>query len=99
MKLNQLACVSGTDACGDTLNFNTPTTTAEGGALSAPVRVDATHVSVTYTPPSGTFEGADTFTYTVSNCGFESAPQSVTLNVVPGPTLMTECLPRSVVLH
>lgn len=42
--------LSGTDACGETLDFGTPSATAQGGLLSTPTREDATHVSITYTP-------------------------------------------------
>ncbi len=83
--------LSGSDGCADTLDFDTPAATAQGGSLTTPTRVDATHVSVTYTPPSSTFEGADQFTFTVSNCGFESPQQTVTINVVSEPMLFIAC--------
>ncbi len=49
----------------------------------------------TCTPPNATFEGVDTFTFTVSGGGWTSAPATVTLFVVAGPTNFTaRCNPN-----
>jgi hypothetical protein len=53
---------------------------------------------VTYTPASG-YEGPDGFYFTVSSCGLVSGQAHVTLNVVPGPTLTSECRQNRIVLR
>jgi|GEM_PF-3232126 len=68
------------------------------GAWSAITRMDPTHASVTYTPEDSSFERDDGFDFIVSNCGVDSSSAHVTINVVPGPTLTVECLPRSILL-
>jgi len=89
---------SGNDVCHETLDFNTPSTTAQGGSLTTPTRVDATHGTVTYTPATG-FEGTDGFDFTVSDCGFTSAGAHVTIHVVPEPLLTAVCGPDRILLR
>lgn len=54
-----------------------------------------------YTPDQTTppYTGPDSFTFTVSNCGFESSPGTVNVVIVPGlETLMAECRPATIIL-
>jgi hypothetical protein len=85
--------LTGSDSCTDVLTF-TKLTDPINGIITA---FNPTTGSVTYQPNSGV-EGTDTFTFKVSNCGFESGAQTVTIQVVSGPTLTTECRPDSIVL-
>ncbi len=47
-----------------TLQFSIPSTSTKGGAIS---NIDAARGSFSYTPPSATFTGVDTLTYTVTD--------------------------------
>jgi hypothetical protein len=53
--------------------------------------------SVTYSP-NGAFEGIDQFNFSVSAWGQKSDSQLVRIYVTPGPTLATNCQPRSILL-
>jgi hypothetical protein len=82
------------DTCRDTFTFTVVTGNGpNSGTLTG------SGATLTYTPNSSTFEGTDGFDFTVSNCGSVSQPARVTINVVPGPTLTTECRPRSIKLN
>ena len=86
--------LTGSDACGDDLTFILQSNPNNGDIT----QFDPATGVITY-EPDNTFEGTDTFSVSVANCGFESGWQSVTINVVPGPTLTTECRPRSIILN
>jgi uncharacterized repeat protein (TIGR01451 family) len=58
--------------------------TAQGGTVT--LNADG---SFTYTPPSATFEGADTFGYTVTNGTTPNDTATVTINVDKGPAVTT----------
>ena len=85
--------LTGTDSCNDILTFVKDSDPASG-TIS---QFNANTGSVTYQPDPG-FEGTDLFTFHVNNCGFSSGSQTVTINVVPGPTLTTGCRPNSIIL-
>ena len=84
--------LSGSDSCNDVLTF---TLVNGSGPMSGMLNGNGS--TRTYTPNTG-FEGTDGFDFTVSNCGFTSPSAHVTVNVVPGPTLTTECRPNSIIL-
>jgi len=85
--------LSGSDACGGSLTFTVVSGPSPGSVTGG------SGASRTYTPSTSTFEGADSFQFIANNCGFSSSSSAqVTVKVVPGPTLTTECLPHSIVL-
>lgn len=85
--------LTGVDDCNDTLTFTKDSDPANGTIT----QFNPTTGSVTYQPNTG-FEGTDTFTFHVNNCSFSSPSQTVTINVVPAPTLTTECRPNRIIL-
>lgn len=62
---------------GETLVFQSVTTATQGGAVS----IAANAGSILYTPPTGTFTGDDTFTYTVSDGNGLTSTGTVTVTV------------------
>lgn len=92
--------LSGSTTCPETLGFTIVTGSGKGpfhGGLGIITRVDATHATVLYTPDP-TYDGPDSFEFQVTSCGAVSASTTVSINVVTGPTLSVECLPRSITL-
>lgn len=64
------------DADGDTLSVTAVTQGTAGGSVSF------SGVTVDYTPPSATFTGIDTFTYTISDAYAGSTAVTVTMHVM-----------------
>ncbi|MCG8649509.1 MAG: cadherin-like domain-containing protein, partial [Pirellulales bacterium] len=62
---------------GETLNFTNLGTPTAGGS----VRIDSTTGSILYTPPTGSFTGEDSFTYTVEDGSGLTSSGTVTINV------------------
>ena len=63
---------------GETLNFTNVTSPTTAGGT---VRVASGSQSILYTPPSATFAGTDTFTYTVSDGSGLTSTGTITINV------------------
>ncbi|MEZ6112146.1 MAG: tandem-95 repeat protein [Pirellulaceae bacterium] len=63
---------------GETLTITNVSATTNGGTVA--ITNNGTRVS--YTPPNGTFEGTDTFTYTISDGNGGTDTASVTVNVL-----------------
>jgi hypothetical protein len=87
----------GTDQCGDGLTFKV-VQEPNYGVLENKTSIGPTCATITYTPTPG-FEGTDTFSFITENCGFSSWSQTVTIRVVPGPVLTTECRRDRIVLR
>lgn len=68
------------------------------GTLSVFTPVGATHSTVTYTPVND-YEGVDYFAFTATGCAGASAAAPVTVYVVPGPVLTTECRRNRIILR
>ncbi|MGB7344278.1 MAG: tandem-95 repeat protein [Pirellulaceae bacterium] len=75
------------DGTGETLTFTTLGTPSAGGT----VRVDSTSGDILYTPPSGTFVGTDTFTFSISDGSLTS---NGTLSVV-----VNDFIPRNIIVQ
>ncbi len=63
---------------GETLNFTNVTSPTTAGGT---VRVASGLQSILYTPPSSTFTGTDTFTYTVDDGSTVTSTGTITINV------------------
>ncbi|WP_419189969.1 Ig-like domain-containing protein [Stieleria marina] len=74
------------DGAGETLTFTNSGTPTAGGT----VRIDSPTGTIFYTPPSGTFTGTDTFTYSV-NDGSLTSNGTVTV-------IVNDFIPRNIVI-
>ncbi len=92
--------LSGTiNLCPESLNFNITQNTPTQGQLVNPTRVSPTQYQFTYVPNSATYVGPDDFSFTVSDCGFNSRESDVPINIVDGPSLIASCGPNQINLH
>ncbi len=68
--------LTGTDPDGDSISYAVDTAPVNG-------TLTGTEPNLTYTPNDPDFNGADSFTFTVSDGALSSAPATVTVNVLP----------------
>ena len=79
------------NTCGETLTFTAVAANPPANGTFVITPNGSASASVTYTPGSSTFQGFDDYKVTASDCGFNSPETFVTINVVPGPVLTTDC--------
>jgi hypothetical protein len=94
--------LSGSHSCGGNMTFAPVSGSGPNdGSLGAITQIDANDASVTYTPnndvsyPQGFVDGFD---FAVDDCR-ATAQNHVTINVVAGPVLSTECRSDRILLH